>query len=248
LSTGRRRGDGGRRDHEAEAFPPLISTEQAAGLLRKYQLLAVWRRARDLGGEMHSIPGDNPGVPSPVVGDGPTAGNQADRATLRALSREFPGALRELDVLGLPEISRRIVRLTMLGGGTRQPTSELPRSHPAVDQRDNRGAHEAGESDLWMPLIAAYHGLMRVALTVKRASASTRAVSSADVAKAQATVQATCGFSVDASFVHAAVRPPSGRLAVLVLTELARQFRLPASEISRLLFPPRRPAPYSLPS
>ncbi|MEO8214206.1 MAG: hypothetical protein ABI560_13485, partial [Myxococcales bacterium] len=133
-------------------------------------------------------------------------------------------------VLGLPEISRRIVRLTLLLSGTGQ----APAAPPGED------------NDLWMPLIAAYHGLMRVALTVKRDSARTRIVSAAEVARAQAAVQASCGFSIDESFVQAAVRPPAGRLAVLVLTALAQRFRLPAGDISRLLFPPRRPAPYDL--
>ncbi|MEP6652953.1 MAG: hypothetical protein ABJA82_06315 [Myxococcales bacterium] len=231
MSTAGRRGAGGPRDHQAAAAPPLISAEQAAALLRKYQLLAVWRRSKDLGGEMPAPRGDDPGVP--------VAGDHADRAALRALSREFPGALRELDVLGLPEISRRIVRLTLLLGGTLQPPAEPPRFQPST-HGNHSSAGEGADNDLWMPLIAAYHGLMRVALTVKRESARTRAVSPAEIAKAQATVQASCGFSIDESFVQAAVRPPAGRLTVVVLTALAQRFRLPASDISRLLFPPRR--------
>jgi hypothetical protein len=51
---------------------------------------------------------------------------------------------------------------------------------------------------------------------------------------------------LDAAFVRAVRRPPGGRLAVLVLKQLAEHFGVPAAQISATLFPPRRPPPYAL--
>ena len=61
-----------------------------------------------------------------------------DRARLRALANEFPGALRELDTL---------------------PTDEIVRRATALES----GAHEP-----WMDWLGDFHDLMRIALEVKR--------------------------------------------------------------------------------
>lgn len=86
-------------------------------LARKYAALADLRRRRDEGGPA------------------------ATRAELRALAREFPGCLRELDTLGPTELARRAsATAAAAAGGTVEP---------------------------WMEWIAAYHGLMADALAIR---------------------------------------------------------------------------------
>ena len=86
----------------------------AASLARKYRVMAELRRL---------------GAPDEKA---------EDRARLRALANEFPGALRELDSL---------------------PTDEIERRAAALES----GAHEP-----WMDWLGDFHALMRVALEVKR--------------------------------------------------------------------------------
>jgi hypothetical protein len=69
-------------------------------------------------------------------------GQHTSRETMRALAREFPGALRELDTLPLAELDRRAAAL------------EAAARHPA-DARP------------WMGWMARFHELLRAALTVK---------------------------------------------------------------------------------
>jgi sarcosine oxidase gamma subunit len=64
-----------------------------------------------------------------------------DRARLRALAREFPGALRELDSLAADEIDRRALALEQAAAGL---------------------APEA-----WMVWMCHYHALMRAALLLR---------------------------------------------------------------------------------
>jgi hypothetical protein len=101
-------------------------SDALARLARKYEALGELRRRRDAGGDS-------------------TGGG-----TLRALAAEFPGCLRELDTLGLPELERRA--------------------------RASAGAASGGPVEPWMEWIAAYHALMRAALAVRdptRATAAT---------------------------------------------------------------------------
>ncbi len=51
---------------------------------------------------------------------------------------------------------------------------------------------------------------------------------------------------VDAAFVADVMAPPDGRLGIVVLRRLARDFGVPAKEIAAALFPLRRPSPYEL--
>src|SRR3569623_2027559 len=101
-----------------------VTAEVRAALLRKYRLLARWRRAKDLSFE---APGDASEVAAP--------------AAMRALAAEFPGALRELDLLGLAELERRIACL-------------------------DREASELGRNK-WIAWIGTYHALMRLALALR---------------------------------------------------------------------------------
>jgi hypothetical protein len=88
--------------------------EPRAALARKYAALVELRQRRDGGGD--------------------AAGGGA----LRALAGEFPGCLRELDTLGLPELERRARAC----------------ADPACDEP-------------WMHWIAGYHALMRAAFAVR---------------------------------------------------------------------------------
>lgn len=103
----------------------LVTAELRAELLRKYRLLARWRRAKDLSVD---APGDE----------------RAEPAAMRALAAEFPGALRELDLLGLAELERRVACLAA-------PTLDL-------------------ERERWVAWIGAYHALMRLALALRSPS------------------------------------------------------------------------------
>jgi hypothetical protein len=111
------------------------SADGRAGLLRKYRLLCLWRRGKDRSFETDASDAD------------PSASNDglADRSAMRALAEEFPGALRELDLLGLPELERRV--------------SVLARA-------------EADEP--WIAWILCYHELMRAELARKLAAARGR--------------------------------------------------------------------------
>jgi len=111
-----------------------VTPDVLAALLRKYRVLARWRRAKDREGDQ--------------------AGDVASPPAMRALAEEFPGALRELDLLGLAELERRVACLEAAAG-----------EDPA--EGNGRGA-PAGEP--WIGWIAAYHALMRVALALRSAS------------------------------------------------------------------------------
>jgi hypothetical protein len=93
------------------------ATEDLLALARKYQAIARLRRERA------------------------NDGTVAERSVLRALAREFPGSLRELDTLTVGEIERRErVLLAAAAGGPAEP---------------------------WMAWMVAYHRTMRAALLVK---------------------------------------------------------------------------------
>jgi hypothetical protein len=188
-----------------------------AALLRKYQVLAKWREAKDLGAGARTSTGTS--TPDPD-GDAP------DRKALRSLAIEFPGALRELDVLGLPEILNRIEQLSR--------PANLASSHQPTDA--------------WIAWIAAYHALMRAALVAKRAHGRARRLAAKAMPELLDAAGTAAGIPIEASFVRAVVRPPDGRLAIVVLGAMARHFKVPATEISTTLFPPRRPPPYTLPT
>ena len=152
------------------------------------------------------------------------------RATLVGLARGFPGCLRELDCLGLAELERRASAAGAAASG-------------------------AASVELWMPLIIAYHATLRAALAVKRELARR---TPAGVAAAQATwsdfhhgllaevASRIAGRPLGAGFVRALLRPPEGRIGVVVLRDLAAHLGVDARSISDALFPVRRPSPYRL--
>ncbi len=143
-------------------------------------------------------------------------GPEATREELRQLARRFPGSLRELDTLGPAELLRRA--------------------------RAARLAAEGGPSEPWMGWIAAFHRLMTAALlvkgdpTVRRGRAARATVGAEVVARAEL----LAGEALDGALVEAFARPPEGRLAPLVLAELARRFDVPVEQMRSCLFPRRR--------
>ncbi|MFL5306789.1 MAG: hypothetical protein ACJ8F1_16350 [Polyangia bacterium] len=102
---------------------PGLSRDGVEALARKYRRLVELRGRRD--------------------GDGPAA----TRAELRALAAEFPGALRELDTLGAPELQRRAAACAVAAGG--------------------------GPAEAWMAWIDRFHVLMRRALQARARGAAT---------------------------------------------------------------------------
>ncbi len=170
------------------------SEEELRALARKYEVLARMRRDRERDGSI------------------------AARAELRALAREFPGSLRELDTVHLEEIDRRTRAL--------------------ADAAQGIAAVEA-----WMPWMSAYHATMRAALFVKACVARAPALSD-ELARAVAErAAAHLGQPIDESFVRAVAFPPRGRLNALVFDRLGREFGAAPELIWRTLFPSRRGPP-----
>ena len=108
-----------------------VATDVRVALLRKYRLLCSWRRGKDRSFE---------------AGAHESTEGLASRADLRTLSEEFPGALRELDRLGLPELERRVAVLA---------TADDPDEPNQPDEE-------------WIAWIASYHAIMRGVLAHKR--------------------------------------------------------------------------------
>ncbi|HTA18785.1 MAG TPA: hypothetical protein VK989_05810 [Polyangia bacterium] len=171
----------------------------SAALARKYAALVELRRRRD-------------------VGDAAAGG-----PALRTLATEFPGCLRELDALGLPELERRAA------------------------------AAAANADEPWLSWIAGYHALMRGALAVRdpRAAAARDDVTAlaaiaAAAAGADAAIAHVLDGAFDEAFVAAVLTPPGGRVGVVVLRALSARLGVAAPIIAATLFPTRRPSPYAL--
>ena len=136
------------------------------------------------------------------------------QAPLRRLAREFPGALRELDILPLEEIDRRADALL--------------------------AAAESGETAAWMEWLHEYHSRLRIALSVKRQLGARRALEDGMAEELAQALGAEYGCVCDAAFVQAVLRPPQGRINVLVFEALEAHFGQPRTVITRTLFPERR--------
>jgi hypothetical protein len=175
---------------------PLLPAELRE-LASKYAALVVLREARDrVGGQ-----GDE----------------QHPSETLRDLSVSFPGSLRELDTLGLPELRRRAeATLAAAGGASPEP---------------------------WMAWILAFHRLLAAALLIKRAAGSRHGPTIGQVTRETLLAESSllAHMPVERELYDAFVHPPGGRLAPLVLREVALRFAVPLDEVARTLFPPRRP-------
>jgi hypothetical protein len=146
------------------------------------------------------------------------------REELRALARRFPGCLRELDTLVAGELGRRA--------------------------RAARAAAAGGDHEPWMAWVLAFHRLMTAALLVKGELAARRMPGvppevAEDLARR---AERQAGAPLDPCLLADFARPPAGRLAPLVIAEVARRFGVAAEEMRRCLFPPRRPTTDQRPS
>lgn len=160
-----------------------MEPEQRASLARKYATLAALRRAYDATREV------------------------ATREVLRALATEFPGALRELDMLSLAEIDRRAEVLT------------------------------DGPEEPWMPWMLAYHGLMRSLLALKLAAARGAEVTPEIASRTASEITFRTGVSVSAEAVAGAIAPMRGRLNARAFAMLGEHFGEHPSVIWQALFP-----------
>jgi hypothetical protein len=133
------------------------------------------------------------------------------RIPLRQLAREFPGALRELDILPLEEIEQRMERLRL--------------------------AADRGSVEPWMEWMVAYHRLMRLALAIKRRLGRRRQLDEPAALEIALEVSVESGERCEIGLVHAVACPPAGRLNVLVFDRLAEQFGAEARFLRRALVP-----------
>jgi hypothetical protein len=172
--------------------PP--SSEELRALSRKYETLAKLRRARAAGGAV------------------------AERGVLRALAREFPGALRELDTLTLEEIDQR--------------------------QRSLSHAIDGGPVETWMEWMVAYHETMRAALLVKVRVSRRRQLDDETMATLRDEVSRRIGRAIDEAFVRSVANPPHGRVNRAVFERLGQNFGVSPDAIWDALFPARRSGRY----
>jgi hypothetical protein len=173
-----------------------LTRSDLMALFRKYQVLSDLRRSQDL----------DPATLFDV------------RGTLQRLAREFPGALRELDILPLEEIDQRADAL-----------------HAAAD---------SGEIEPWMEWMHEYHVTLRAALWVRlqlSERARRGAVDERELRHVAETLRKEIGEFYDAEFVLGALHPPQGRINALVFQRLEMTFGTPFALINRTLFPERRP-------
>jgi hypothetical protein len=161
--------------------------EELARLARKYETLGALRRARALG----------EAVPPPAV--------------FKALAREFPGCLNELDTLPLDAIDARAAGLAVAAAG--------------------------GPAEAWMEWLSGYHALLRAALAIKPRVARGPELDDARAERIAIEASASSGAAVDAAFVRAVADPPAGRLVALVFAQLEQTHGCPAATIKRALFP-----------
>lgn len=126
----------------------------------------------------------------------------------RALAAEFPGALRELDVLPLDILA---ARLADVGSASR----------------------EDRDAAAWISPMIVYHVRMRQLLAVKRLLGGERCPN----AERAATIARVLGPECDATLVERVAAPPSGRLNRLAFELVARELGRAESEIEGLLFP-----------
>ncbi len=166
------------------------SREELGRLAGKYQALGDLRRARARG----------EAVPPPAV--------------FRALARDFPGALNELDTLPLDAIDARAASLGVAAAG--------------------------GPVEPWMDWLSGYHALLRAALAIKPRVRRGPALDGARAERLAREASASAGIAVDGAFVLAVADPPGGRLVPLVLARLAELHGCPAATIKRALFTPGR--------
>ena len=137
------------------------------------------------------------------------------RARMRRLADRFPGALREIDDLTLPELRRRIAALEAVLGGK-------------------------SAAEPWMEAVALFHAMTRGILVAKRWLGRRRHVD----ATLQRRFEQELGalpFPEDsrgwAPHLASVASPPRGRLLDAVFARLGRSLGLPAAAARSLVFP-----------
>lgn len=134
-----------------------------------------------------------------------------DALELRALAREFPGALRELDALPREELVRR----RELAEGSHRSETALD---PLVD---------------WM---RTYHETMRLALSLRARLGRERAPAAHVVEDLVAAGTSALDGRCDVDFVSGVASPPRGRLNALVFARMAERFGERPAAIEARLF------------
>jgi hypothetical protein len=133
------------------------------------------------------------------------------RETLLPLAREFPGALRELDILPLHLLDRRL--------------------HAVLD------AERGATPEPWIEWMLAYHERMRLALRAKALLRGAGADDPTLIAQIESELRLEASAPCQAEFVARVARPPRGRLNSLVFETLEQELGLPPNELEQTLFP-----------
>ncbi|MEJ7734471.1 MAG: hypothetical protein WKG00_35400 [Polyangiaceae bacterium] len=199
--------------HPASAAAALAP--RAADLTRlafKYETLGALRRERSAGAPL-------PGA-----------------ATFKALAREFPGALQELDTLPLELIDARATELHAAARAAELRAAARP-AGAAAPAGGGEADDPAEALAPWMRWLFAWHALMRGALLVKAALRGARDVDDERAADLAARAAATAGVPFPVALVHGVARPPDGRIARLVLAHAAECFEAAPEVIADAVFP-----------
>ncbi|HET9953747.1 MAG TPA: hypothetical protein VFQ61_04570 [Polyangiaceae bacterium] len=148
------------------------------------------------------------------------AGSGFDKASVRAISAEFPGSLRELDVLPDEQLMAR-------------------RAHA-------RAACQGEAPEAWLIWLLAYHSEMRVVLEVQRRIGELRSSRKALGMSVQPKPMIEQlmldplfeqGFAYTPEQLHSLLCPPGGRLNNVVFGWLAERFGVDAERLEQTLFP-----------
>ena len=158
---------------------------ELVALRRKYAALAAWRaqKQRD--------------------------GTEPDRAALRALATEFPGALREIEVLSEQTLAERIDALDRCIAGHAPPA-------------------------LWMRAMDAFHRWMRAALWLKRRARS-RALDRDAIHDLARDSSGQFGLLIDSAWVQSVLTPHDGRMRPLVIAAVAAALGVETSSIAHIV-------------
>ena len=135
----------------------------------------------------------------------------APRAEMVALSRAFPGALRELDCLPWDELQRRVSALRAVIEGR------------AVVEH-------------WMVLQVSYHGFMRAALRLRRMMLEHAGDGDLAPLAYQAAADEPPRERFDAQALSEIRKPPQGRLNAWVIAQVAKDYGVAGTCIESALW------------
>lgn len=127
------------------------------------------------------------------------------------LAARFPGALREIDELPLPEIDAKIAALT-------EASSDAALVAP------------------WMEATARFHELTRGALAVKRWLAGKKEIDATDRAEFERIARDVPDAIAWRDDLAAIANPPRGKVTDLVFARIARELEMTTEDARRLVF------------